>query len=54
MKDETTGFPIKGFVRFKPNMYSFLVDDSSEHKNAKKVNKNVVATISHNGYKDVL
>ena len=54
MKDETTGFPIKGFVRFKPNMYSFLVDDSSEHKNAKKVNKNVVATVSHNGYKDVL
>ena len=35
-------------------MYSFLVDDNSEHKNAKGVNKNVVATISHSEYKDVL
>ena len=35
-------------------MYSFLVDDSSEHKKAKGVNKNIVATIGHNDYKDVL
>ena len=35
-------------------MYSFLVDDSSEHKKAKSVNKNVVAAISNNEYKDVL
>ena len=34
-------------------MYSFLVDNS-EHKKAKGVNKNVVATISHNECKDVL
>ena len=34
-------------------MYLFLVD-SSEHKKAKCVNKNVVATISHNEYKVVL
>ena len=27
-------------------MYSFLVDDSSEHKNAKGVNKKVVATMN--------
>ena len=27
-------------------MNSFLIDDSSEHKNAKGLNKNVVATIS--------
>ena len=33
-------------------MYSFLVDDNSEHKKAKDVNKNVVATIIHNEYKD--
>ena len=26
-------------------MYSFLLDDSTEHKAAKSVNKNVVATI---------
>ena len=35
-------------------MYLFLVDDSSEHKKAKGVNKNVVATISRNEYKDIL
>ena len=35
-------------------MYSFLVDDNSEHEKEKGVNKNVVATISHNEYKDVL
>ena len=35
-------------------MYSYLVDDNSNHKKAKGVNKNVVATISHNKYKDVL
>ena len=34
-------------------MYSFLVD-ISQHKKAKEVNKNVVATINHNEYKDVL
>ena len=34
-------------------MYSFLVDDSNVHKK-KGANKNVVATISHNEYKDVL
>ena len=45
---------MKEFVGLKPKMYSFLVDDNSEHKEAKGVNKNVVATISHNGYKDVL
>ena len=32
-------------------MYSFLIDNN-EHK--KVVNKNVVATISHNEYKNVL
>ena len=35
-------------------MYSFLVDDRSEHKKAKGVNRNVVATISHSEHKDVL
>ena len=32
----------------------FSVDDSSEHKKPKGVNKNVVATIIHGEYKDVL
>ena len=35
-------------------MYSYLVDDNSNHKKAKGVHENVVATISHNKYKDVL
>ena len=54
MKDETSGVTIKEFVSLKPKMYSFLVEDSSEHKKAKGVNRNVAATISHNEYKDVL
>ena len=54
MKNETAGVNIEGFVGFKPNMYSYLVNDNSEHKKAKCVNKNVVATISHNEYKDLL
>ena len=45
---------IEEFVGLKTKMYSFLVDDNSEHKKAKGVNRNVVATISHNEYKDVL
>ena len=32
MKDETGGVAIKVFVGLKPKVYSFLVDDSSEHK----------------------
>ena len=52
MKNQTAGVTIKEFVELKPKMYSFSVDNS-EHKKAKGVNRNVVATISHNGYKDV-
>ena len=54
IKDETGGVAIKKFVGLKQNMNSFLVDDSSEHKKTKGVIKNVVATINHNEYKDVL
>ena len=53
MKDETRGVVIGEFVELKPKMYSFLVD-SNENKKAKGVNKNFVATISHNEYEDVL
>ena len=35
-------------------MYLFLVNDNSKHKLVKGVNKNVVATIIHGEYKDVL
>ena len=44
---------IKEFIELKPNMYSILVDNS-EHKKAKGMNRNVVATVSHNEYKNVL
>ena len=54
MKDKTGGFAIKEFVRLKPKMYSFLVEDNSEHKKVKGVNRNVVAAKIHNKYKDVL
>ena len=53
MKDETTGVVIQEFVGLKPKMYSLLIDNNSEHKKAKGVNRNV-ATISHNEYKDAL
>ena len=52
MNDET-GVAIEGFVGLKPKIYLFLVDNS-EHQKAEGVNKNVVATISHNEYKDKL
>ena len=35
-------------------MYSYLVDDNSEHEKSKYVFKNIVATKRHNEYKDVL
>ena len=58
MKDETAGVTIEEFVGLKPKMYSYLVDEyklfGSEYKKAKGANKNVVATISHSEYKDVL
>ena len=48
MKDETAGFATEEFVGLKPKMYSHLVNDNSEHKKSKGVNRNVVATRSHN------
>ena len=38
----------------KPKMYSYLVEDSSQHTKAKGVNRNANATKSYNEYKDVL
>ena len=54
MKDETGGAAFEEFFGLNPKMYSFLVDDSSEHKRAMAINKHVGATISHSEYKDVL
>ena len=53
VKDDNAGVAIKEFVHLYSKMYSFLVDDNNEHKKAKGVNRNVVATISHNKYKEM-
>ena len=42
MNDETAGVATEELVELKLKMYSFLVDDNSEHKRAKCVNKNFV------------
>ena len=47
MKDEIGGVAIEEFFGLKPKIYSLLVDDNSEHKKTKGMNKDVVATISH-------
>ena len=39
MNDEKSGVAVKKFAGLKPKMYSFLVDDNSEHKTSKGVNK---------------
>ena len=54
MKDEAPGIGIEEFVGLKPKMHPYLVDDNTEHKKAKGVKKIVIATISHNEYKDAL
>ena len=38
----------------KPKVYQSLVEEISKHKKPIGMNKNIVATISHNEYKDVL
>ena len=38
MEDETAGVGIEEFVGLKPKMYSYLINDNSEHKGAKGVN----------------
>ena len=53
MKDEKGGASIKDIAGSKPKIYSFLIDRSSKHKQAKGGNKNVITTINDNEYKDV-
>ena len=54
MKYEADGVVIEEFFGLKPKMYSYLLNDNSKYKKVKGVNRNVVATISHNEYKDVM
>ena len=53
-KDKTTGVAIKEFAVLKAKMYSYLVDGNTEHKKAKGVNGNNVASVIHSEYEDVL
>ena len=53
-KDETAGVAIEEFAELNPKMYLYLVNDNSEHKKVKGLNRNVVATITHNECKDAL
>ena len=48
MKDEIAVVPSEEFVGLKPKMYSYLVDDNSEHKKAKGVRENIVPIKSNN------
>ncbi|XP_048779937.2 uncharacterized protein LOC125683146 [Ostrea edulis] len=45
MKDETAGYPIKGFAGLRAKMYSFIIHDGrgSEVKKAKGVSKSVIS-----------
>ena len=54
IKDQTGRAAMEKSVGLNSKMDSFLVDDSSEHKKAKGVIRNVVAAINHNEYKDAL
>ena len=51
MKDQKRGITIKEFVRLKPKIYSFLVDNNNGPDKANDVNKISVARISHSKYK---
>ena len=39
MKDQVAGVAIEKLVGLKPKMYSYVVDDNSEHNKVKGVNK---------------
>ena len=51
---KTGGFVIEEFVGLKPKTHLFLLDNSTKRKQAKSMNKLVIAPISHNEYKDFL
>ena len=51
MKDETRGAAIEEIVGLKSKILSFLVENS-EYEKAKDVNRNIVAKITHNEYKE--
>ena len=44
MKDNTASDAVEKFAGLKPKMYSFLVDDNSEHEKAKGVKEQIIRT----------
>ena len=54
MEHKSACIALEYIFALKSKMYSFLADDSIQHKKAKCVSNNVAAAISHNEYKDVL
>ena len=54
MEDEFKGKIISEFAGLKSKMYSLIDTDNEENKKAKGVNKNVVKSIRHSEYVDVL
>ena len=54
MKDETNSHPIKEFVGLRPKMYSMMLDDDTEKKTAKGINKAASKKLKHEAYKSVL
>ena len=53
MKNETDSVAIEKLVRLTSTMYMNIYGNS-EHKKEESVNRNVVATIIHKEYRDVL
>ena len=43
---------LKNLLDWRQRYIRFLVDDNSEHKKGKGVNRNIFVTITHNKYKD--
>ena len=52
MKDQTADLTIKISVGLKPRLFQQMIPVNK--KNKRYVNKNVIAKVSHNKYKDVL
>ena len=55
MKDQAAGIAIKEFFGLKLFLiYSFLIDENSEHKKGKGAKYNFTEKVGHSEYKDVL
>ena len=54
MEDETADVVIEEFIGLKPKIYSFLLDNNSEHKKARGRIKLFLKKLTHNQYKDAL